>query len=391
MENEGIAHRCFRCGYCKYPSDYQDFNCPSYRKMGFDTYSSGGRMWLINALLNGDLEMSDHLAEILYSCVTCANCEEHCPFPKFNDELLDLFESAKQELLKKGQVPPSVRDYLESVRVHKNPYERSQKDRRKWAEGMDINTFSDQDFLFYVGDVGSFDEKGSDMAKSVGKLLGSLGVNFGILGKDEISDGNDVKACGEKGLFEKLAESNINKFREMGVEKIITLDPHAYNTFTQDYPWLGGEFEVWHFTQILEKFMKDEKISLSEYDKKVTYHDPCYLGRHNGVYDTPREVLRSIPGLDLVEMRRNRENSFCCGGGGGNVFTDVLESSGENSPSRVRVREALDTGADVLAVSCPACLTMLTDAVKAEGVEGEITVRDLAEIIADAKSGKSSD
>lgn len=379
MEFEEIVHRCFRCGYCKFTEDYQDFNCPSYAKFGLDTYAAGGRMWLINAWLNNEIKTSEHYAEILYSCVTCGNCEKHCVFT-FKDDLLNIFEAAKAELVSEGLIPPPVRDYFKAINVNGNPYKEPQDERGKWAEETGIQPFSDQEYLFYVGDVGSYDERGKKMAKSVGSLLADSGLSIGILGNEESSDGNDVKALGEKWLFKQLAEDNISKFKTKGVKKIVTLDPHAFNAFSQEYPSLGGNFEVWHYTQILANLMKDKKIPISEYKVKVTYHDPCYLGRHNGIYEPPREVLKSIPGVELIEMSRNRENAFCCGGGGGNFFTDIL-GVGEESPGRIRIREALDTGAEILAVACPMCSKMLDDAVKAEGLEEKIKVQDVAEIV----------
>ncbi len=383
MEFEEIVHRCFRCGYCKFTDDYQDFNCPSYAKFGLDTYAAGGRMWLINAWLNNEIKTSEHYAEILYSCVTCGNCEKHCVFT-FKDDLLNIFEAAKAELVSEGLIPPPVRDYFKAININGNPYKEPQDERGKWAEETGIQTFSDQEYLFYVGDVGSYDERGKKMTRFVGNLLVEAGLSIGILGNEESSDGNDVKALGETWLFKQLAEDNISKFKKKGVKKIITLDPHAYNAFTQEYPDLGGNFEVWHYTQILTMLIKDKKIALSEYKVTVTYHDPCYLGRHNGVYEAPRDVLKGIPGLELIEMNRNRENAFCCGGGGGNFFTDIL-GLGEESPNRIRVREALDTGADIIAVACPMCSKMLDDAVKAEGLEERIKVQDIAEIVNAAK------
>lgn len=383
MEYEEIVHRCFRCGYCKFTEDYQDINCPSYAKFGLDTYAAGGRMWLINAWLKDEVKTSEHYAEILYSCITCGNCKEHCVFT-FKDDLLNIFEAAKAELVSKGLIPPPVRDYFKAINMNGNPYKEPQDERGEWAEGTDIQTFSDQEYLFYIGDVGSYDERGKKMARFVGTLLAEAGLSIGILGNDEGSDGNDVKALGEKWLFKQLAEDNISKFKKKGVKKIITLDPHAFNAFTQEYPELGGNFKVWHYTQILATLMKDKKIPLSEYKVKVTYHDPCYLGRHNAEYNAPREILKGIPGLELVEMNRNRENAFCCGGGGGNFFTDIL-GVGEESPGRIRVREALDTGAEILAVACPMCSKMLDDAVKAEEVEEKIKVQDVAEIVNGAK------
>jgi Fe-S oxidoreductase len=383
MEYEDIVHRCFRCGYCKFTEDYQDINCPSYAKFGLDTYAAGGRMWLINAWLNNEIKTSEHYAEIIYSCVTCGNCKEHCVFT-FKDDLLNIFEAAKGELVSKGLIPPSVRDYFKAINVSGNPYKEPQDERGKWAEKTGVQTFSDQEYLFYVGDVGSYDERGQRMARSVGSLLTEAGLSIGILGNEEKSDGNDVKALGEKWLFEQLSKDNIDMFKKKGVKKIVTLDPHAFNAFTQEYPKLGESFEVWHYTQILVRLIKDSKIPLSDYKVKVTYHDPCYLGRHNGVYDAPREILKGIPGLKLVEMNRSGENAFCCGGGGGNFFTDIL-GVGEESPGRVRVREALQTGAEILAVACPLCAKMLHDAVKAEEVEEKLKVQDVAEILNAAK------
>jgi len=375
-----VVHRCFRCGYCKLPSDYVDFNCPSYKAFGWDTYSPGGRMWLIRAWLSDEIKSSPHLAEILYSCATCGNCKDQCVFPRFRDYLLDIFQEAKTELVNDGQIPPEVRDYFKAVMINGNPYKAPQQERGKWAEGTGIKKFSGQEYLFYVGCVGSYDEVGQKMARQVGTLLNNLGISLGILGDEEGCDGNEVKVLGESGLFQKLAAENIKKFTNKGVKKIITLDPHALNSFKKDYPAWGGKFLVYHYTEILAKIVKEKKENFKEYKVKVTYHDPCYLGRHNLIYTAPREVLKKIPGLELIEMRRHQQNSFCCGGGGGNFFTDIL-NKGEYNPSRLRVREALATGAQILAVACPICAKMLTDAVKAEELENKLEVLDIAQIV----------
>jgi Fe-S oxidoreductase len=220
------------------------------------------------------------------------------------------------------------------------------------------------------------------MARAVGTLLVKAGLSIGILGEKETCEGNEVRALGESGLFQQLAEQNIRTFQGLGVKKIITLDPHAYNAFKNDYPPLGGEFEVYHYTQVLAPLIEGGGLLLKESRSAVTYHDPCYLGRHNGEYEAPRSILKAVPGLELIEMERYGENSFCCGGGGGNFFTDIL-GGGEESPARLRVREALDTGAGVIAVACPQCLKMLEDAVKAEEMEGRLQVMDIAEIVTD--------
>jgi len=380
IEHADIVHRCFRCGYCKFPEDYVDFNCPSYKAFGWDTFSPGGRMWLIRAWLSNELESSPHFAKILYSCAACGNCKEQCVYPRFKDFLLDIFEEARAELVNEGRVPPEVRDYFKAISVSGNPYKLPREERGKWAEGLGLETFSNQEYLFYVGCVGSYDEIGQKMARAVGKLLSEGGVSMGILGNEENCDGHEVKVMGETGLFEALAEENILNFKIKGIKKIIALDPHALNTFKKHYPRLGGRFEVYHYTEILNRLIQNNEIALSEYKAKATYHDPCYLGRHGLIFDPPREILKGIPGLEFVEMRRNRMNAFCCGGGGGNFFTDIM-GTGENSPARVRIREALDTGAEILAVACPQCAKMLDDGLKAEGTDDRLKIMDIAQIV----------
>jgi Fe-S oxidoreductase len=380
LEHADIVHRCFRCGYCKFPRDYVDFNCPSYKAYGWDTYSPGGRMWLIRGWLNDEIKSTSHFAEVLYSCVGCDNCKEQCVFERFKDYLPDIFQEAKAELVNEGRVPPQVRDFFKSMLIHGNPYKVPQEERGKWAEGTGIPLFENQEYLFYVGDVGSYDEMGQKMARSVGKLLLDKGISLGILGKDERSDGNEVRILGENGLFTQMAEYNIMEFKKRGISKIITLDPHALNAFRKYYPKLGGRFEVYHFTEILDGLMSKERPTPNKDRIKVTYHDPCYLGRHNHIYLPPRTVLNSLSSVEFVEMRRSGPNAFCCGGGGGNFFTDII-GPGEDSPARVRVREALDTGAEVLAVACPMCAKMLGEAVKAEEAENKLRVMDLAEIV----------
>lgn len=378
MRHAEILHRCFRCGYCKFPDNYTDLNCPSYLKFRFETYSPGGRMWLLRGLLNKEIEPTPRFQEILFSCATCGNCVAHCAFPEFKDSILEAFTAGKEILVDSGKVPAPVRDYLTRIYDHGNPYRQPAKKRAEWAE--DIEPFSDHEYLFYVGDVGSYDDRGKEITRSVADLMKELGVSFGILGKLEISDGNDVCTMGESALFKHLAEKNISQFKEAGVKKIIALSPHGFHALKNEYPRFGGQFQVFHYTQLLSLLIGRVKFKSAENSITVSFHDPCYLGRHNKEYWSARAVLGAIPGIQLKEMERSMQNALCCGGGGGNYFTDIL-GSGPGAPARARVLEAAETGAEIIAVACPICANMLEDATKSENLDQQIQIKEISEIV----------
>ncbi len=380
MEHAEILHRCFRCGYCKLPSSYLDLNCPAYLKYRFETYSPGGRMWLLRALLEEEIEASPRLSEIFFSCAACGNCVTHCVFPKFKDYILEAFIAGREELVNAGVLPSTAKAYFESVRLYGNPFNLPEDERGDWAEGLDLESYEGQEYLFYVGCVGSYDERGRQIARAVANLLRECGVSFGILGAEEPCDGNEVRVMGESGLFELIATQNIAKFQEAGIRKIITLSPHAYHAMRNEYPNFGGTFEVYHYSQVLQHQVGQRGLAAADRPLRVTFHDPCYLGRHNNEYAAPRRLLGSLHGIELIEMDRPMADALCCGGGGGNFFTDVL-GGGTDSPSRARVREAAQTGAEILAVACPKCAKMLNDAVQTEALEEELRVMDLAEIV----------
>ena len=376
-------YRCFACGYCKFTSDFVDYNCPSYKRFRFETYFTGGRLWLMYAWLNGEISWSENLANIIYTCTTCKNCVEHCPMG-FNQDIVNWITSVRGEVIERGLAPPNIRDFLENIRKHGNPWGKPKDGREAWTKNVSVRKFKPaDDYLLYVGCLASYDNRAQEIAKSLVEILNDTDISFGILGNEENCDGNEVFMLGEKGLYQLLAEQNIKKFKELNVKRIITLSPHSYNIMRNEYPKLGGTFEVLHYTQLLHDLIKSGKIKLSKTEVKVTYHDPCFLGRYNWIYETPREILRSIPGLELLEMRRNRGNSFCCGGGSGNFIMDLLGGS-EDSPNRVRVREAYETGAKVLAVACPGCMVMFESALKDEEMEEKLVVRDISEIIRDS-------
>lgn len=390
MEENGFAygdtiHRCFRCGYCKFPVDWSDVNnCPPYARFRMESYSCGGRLWLSRAWLEDRLPWSEHLADILYSCTTCKNCVAKCPL-RFNVDIVNMVVAVRGEMIERGRVPAGVKTFLENVELHGNPYGNPKSTRDKWAEGLSLEPYDGQDYLLYIGCTGSYDTRAQQAARALATVLRRAGVSFGVLGTAENCDGNEVHNLGEMGLYEMLAEENISAFRRLGVRKVITLSPHAFNIMKNRYPEQGGDFEVCHYTQILRSLIRVGKLNMSgESNRAVTYHDPCFLGRWNEEYDAPREILKALPSLRLVEMEKAEKSAVCCGGGGGNFCIDLLGGS-ESSPARRRVREAARTRADILAVACPKCLVMLEDAVKAEGLEEKLVVRDISEIISEVQ------
>lgn len=378
-----MIHRCFRCGYCKFPTDWEDVtNCPAYARFRMESYSAGGRLWLIRAWINGEIEWSEHLADIVYSCTACKNCVEKCPL-SFNGDIVNMVVAAKEEMVELGLLPKTTKKFLNNIQLFGNPYGLAAKKRAVWLEQTNIALFKDQEYLFYIGCEGAYDSRAMQAAEALGSLLTKAGVSFGVLGNKEQNDGNEVELLGEQGLLEMIVQNNIARFDELSVKKIITFSPHSYNAFKNIYPRFGGRFEVFHYTQILAQLIAQKSLSLPETtEAKVVFHDPCFLGRWNDEYKAPRKILSAVPGLRLTEMRRNQKGALCCGGGAGNFYTDLLGGSAE-SPARLRVKQAAETGADLLAVACPNCLTMLEDAVKVEGLEDRIKVRDIAEIVGD--------
>jgi len=374
-------YHCLKCGACR--SAFRVFGptCPSGERFGFDSYYAIGRLSLARAILEDKIGLTDKTAQRVFTCVSCAACDEQCS-PGIGLKPLRVIEELKATMVENSVVPPKVRDFLENVYKYKNPYGEPADKRGKWAEGMCVKKYEPGDeYLLYIGCVGSYDTRSQQSAKALASLLQKAGVSFGILGSEEMCDGNEVLRLGERELFQYMAEENIKSFRELKVKNVIALSPHAYNVMKNEYSKLGAEFEVVHYTQFLRDLIMSKKLKLaSRFMGRVTYHDPCFLGRCNGEYEAPREVLASVAGVELAEMRRSREHSFCCGGGGGNFYTDLIGGS-ENSPNRIRVREALETGAKIIAVACPVCITMLEDGIKAEEAEEKIVVRDISEIL----------
>jgi Fe-S oxidoreductase len=255
-----------------------------------------------------------------------------------------------------------------------------------WAKDLTVKTYPDAtkaDVLCFVGCAPAYDPRSQAIARSMVAVFRDLGLDFATLGTEEQCSGDHVLRMGERGLFEMLAEHNLSMFKSFDANRIVTLCPHCYNTLKNDSPYRENTLKVQHYTQLLADLVKDGRLShLKPLSLRVTYHDPCFLGKRNQTYDAPREILRAIKGLDLVEMKRSRANSFCCGGGAGRTWTE--EAVPEKRPSVERVKEALDTGAEVIATACPFCVTTLEDAVKVLDAEARIVVKDILELLRDA-------
>jgi len=376
------VYYCLKCGACRV--SYQIFEplCPSGIRFGFDSYYAIGRMEIAKAIFEKRLKPSVKTALRFFTCTSCGVCDSDCS-AAMGLRPLQVIEEVKRVLVEEGVVPSKVRDFLENVQRYGNPYGEGRHKRRAWAEGLGVREYRRGDeLLYYVGCVASHDPRGRAIARAMASTLSKAGASFGVL-SDESCCGGEVLRLGEVELFKLLAEENSRKFEQLGVARVVTTCPHGYYTMRSEYPKLGANVEVSHHTQLLRELVDGGRLRFSrEVRAVVAYHDPCFLGRRGGEYEAPRHVLSNIPGVRLVELERSRERSLCCGGGGGNFYTGML--GGEGSSSRLRVREAYEAGADVLATACPMCAIMLEDALKDEGLEGRLRVRDVVEIVAEA-------
>lgn len=330
---------------------------------------------LLYEILNSEGEDIAQKKEMLWDCSTCTTCVVRCP--KEVDPA-DLIISMRSVLVEDGQVPPKIRDVLKSISIRGNPWNIGQEKRSEWAEGLEIKSIADAEILYYVGCTVAFDPRLQKIAKALAKTLAKAGINFGTLGNDEVCCGNEIRRMGDIWSFDALKEMNIEMFKQFPIKQIITSSPHCYNTFKNEYTEL--DIEVKHYTQIIPDLIKKKKLSFSKkFEKTVTYHDPCFLGRQNQIFDEPRDILKSIPSLNFVEMDRARERALCCEGGGGRMWIEAYETM--ERTATIRVKEALDCGAEILATACPFCLLTLEDAVKSSELEDKIQILDIVEIV----------
>ncbi|NIR18050.1 succinate dehydrogenase iron-sulfur subunit [Candidatus Bathyarchaeota archaeon] len=370
---------CTKCSLC-YAS------CPAaidLRFLGPATLTNNYR-FMVDTRDEGAKERIEDASETIYLCTSCDSCTLSCP--KEIDCALALDEE-RSLIVEDGMlVPKTVKEVLTSTFKYHNPVRMPPGKRTDWGQGLEIKQLpqvGETDILYFVGCLPSYDERNQQIARSMAQIFRRLDEEFATLGTEEWCCGDHILRLGEKGLFEELAEHNLSVFREYNFHRLVTLSPHCYHTFKNDRPYTDLKMEVQHYTQFLvEALQKGSIESAKAIEKKVTYHDPCFLGKRSEIYEQPRQILRWIPGLELVEMGRSRENSFCCGGGAGRVWTE--EATPQDRPAVDRAEEALNLGVDIIATACPFCITTLEDAVKVLDAEYKIMVRDLSELLCEA-------
>ncbi|MGO9018051.1 MAG: (Fe-S)-binding protein [Syntrophobacteraceae bacterium] len=364
-ENGGETFKfCYQCGLC-------DIVCPWNRVTTFSMRK------LIRQATFGLTEIE---SEDIWRCTTCGSCPQRCPR---GVKQIEAGVSLRRIATENGIFPTTVRPVRgisASLVAEGNPLNEERKNRANWAEGLSVKTFTEgMEVLYFPGCYLSYDPRLKNVARATANILNRAGVDFGILGSRENCCGESIRKTGDEQLFKRLARENIKAFIDNGVKKILVSSPHCYHTFKNEYPEFKVNFEVVHISTYLFELINEGRLEFSrEYGKKVTYHDPCYLGRHNDIYDEPREVLKKVPGLELIEMADLRQDSLCCGGGGGRIWMETPKSE---RFSGLRLEQAVGVGAEVLVTSCPYCITNFEDSRLNREDSEVLEIKDITEII----------
>ena len=364
-ESGGDAFKlCFQCGLC-------DAVCPWNRVINFS---------MRKLVREATFGLTDIESEEMWRCTTCGKCPQQCPR---DVKQIESGVALRRIATEYGVFPTAVkpiRTISGSLVGEGNPLSEERAKRANWAEGLSVKTFTEgMEVLYFPGCYLSYDPRLKKVATATANILNLAGVDFGILGAKENCCGESIRKTGDEDVFKLLARENIKTFIDNGVKKILVSSPHCYHTFKNEYPEFMVKFEVIHISQYLFELINEGRLELTkEYGRKVTWHDPCYLGRHNGIYDEPREVLKKISGLELNEMPESREDSLCCGGGGGRIWMETPK--GERF-SDLRLEQAVGIGAEVLVTSCPYCITNFEDSKLTLDVGEGIEIKDITEII----------
>ncbi len=357
----GAAAACFQCGACT-------ATCP-WGLVREETFS------VRKLIRRAQIGLKDE-QEILWLCTACSQCELYCPR---NVPIAEVIQALRYLIWKRRNTLPGLSSLLWSVYWNNNPWDQPPSYRAHWAAALDLPDYkaSDHEFLFYVGCTSSYDQRAQKVARSLIRIFKASDVSFGILGNDEPCCGEAVLSLGHKPYFDDIVKNASHAFRDKGVRRLVTISPHCYDVFKNHYSDLDEAFEPLHYTQFLGKLIEENRLPVQHsLDLKVTFHDPCYLGRKNQVFVEPRRILEALPGVDLVEMESHGQDGLCCGGGGGRMW---METPVGERFSDLRVRQAVSTGADVIATACPFCIACLDDSIKALNVEA-LEVMDVAEI-----------
>jgi len=357
---------CYQCGLCT-------GTCPWNLVRSF----------LVRRIMHeAQLGVVDFGSEDVWTCVTCRACVDRCPR---GVEIIDVMRAIRRAVasLGIGAVPDALRISAKNIAGVGNPLGEPPEKRNDWAKDIKVKDFAKgTEILYFPCCIPSYDPGLKGVARSVAAILDKLKIDYGLIGTEVKCCGEAIRKAGYEETFQSLAQNNINLFNGSGVKTVVVSSPHCYHTFKTEYPELGGQFDVMHITQYLASLIDKGKLKLTkEINKKVIYSDPCYLGRHNEIYDEPRAILKAIPGLELLEFPDARENGLCCGGGGGRIWMDTPK--GERF-SDMRVEQAAAKGADIIAVACPYCALNYTDSVLSMGKEETMQVKDIAELVAEA-------
>ena len=365
--NGGEAFKlCYQCGLC-------DVVCPWNRVRTFS---------MRKIVREATFGLTDIESDDIWLCSTCGACPQQCPR---DVRQIESGVSLRRIATEYGVFPNTakpIRGVSASLTAEGNPLNEQRKDRAKWSEGLSVKPFNEEmEVLYFSGCYLSYDPRLKKVAAATASILNKAGIDFGILGTQENCCGESIRKTGDEELFKRLAKENIKNFIDNGVKKILVSSPHCYHTFKNEYPEFMVNFEVVHITQYLSELTNEGRLELNkEYGKKVTYHDPCYLGRHNDIYEEPREVLKKIPALELIEMPESRETSLCCGGGGGRIWMETRK--GERF-SDLRIEQAVGVGAEVLATSCPYCITHFEESRLTLEDSESLVIKDITEIVAE--------
>jgi Fe-S oxidoreductase len=364
-EAGGDAFRfCFQCGLC-------DSVCPWNRVRQFS---------IRKIIREATFGLTEIEGEDIWRCTTCGRCPEYCPR---GVKQIDVSVSLRRVASDYDIFPASVRSARTaraSLISEGNPLQGDRGKRADWAKDLSVKPFTaDMEVLYFVGCYFSYDPRMKKVAMATANILNKAGVNFGILGDKESCCGESIRKTGSEEVFKNLAKENIKTFIDKGVKKIIVSSPHCYHTFKNEYPEFMVHFEVVHMTQYILELINDGRLEFKgDFSKTVTYHDPCYLGRHNNIYDEPRDLLKKIPGLNLIEMADHGKDSLCCGGGGGRIWMDTPK---EERFSDIRLKQANEVGAKILATSCPYCITNFEESRLNLEYDDVLEIKDITEIV----------